>query len=71
MATAPRSAVYYGVKKTAQTLKLSENRVRQLADNGSIPCIRDSEGRRTFAANDVLASKRTRQRERDRETEEV
>ena len=56
-----------GIKKAAQTLNLSETRVRQLADSGEIPCTRDGEGRRQFDRAALLESKKTRSQRRARQ----
>jgi hypothetical protein len=45
--------VIQGVTHTARDLQLSERRVRELADSGALPCIRDATNRRVFTKHDV------------------
>ena len=54
-----------GVAHAARELKISEKRLRQLADRGDVPHMRDSEGRRVFTEKG-LAQYREQYPERSR-----
>ncbi len=56
----------WALKDVATTLGLTPSRVQQLADQGKLPAVRDTSGRRIFFEDDILAAKALRE-ERQRE----
>jgi len=54
------TAAFLGISRAAQALRVSEPTVRNAADRGRLPCIRDSAGRRLFRIEDLRAYQRRR-----------
>jgi predicted site-specific integrase-resolvase len=64
-------ADFVGISGAAQALKLSEPTVRNAANRGRLPCIRDSVGRRMFRIEDLQEYRRATKRRRRRTTGSV
>jgi hypothetical protein len=51
-----------GMREAVGLLKLSEGRIRELADSGDLPCTRDLNNQRRFKFSDLMRHQQRRER---------